>query len=1798
EDLQPGDYQVLITNTVTECTSSLIYFTIDNQAVDPVIVLTASSDDTSCKAGNEGNGLLTVGVENGVGTTTTTGYTFTWYRSTTTSAVNQITAPAGGNAGSATVNGSGIDNLSADTYTVVVTDTTDPNNTCTTTASFVLGEDLKVISITSSEYTITPSDNCDFNGALEITDVLEDGASQGLANYSFTWNAEGGGAHGGALASTGAGTNNRLEDLQPGDYQVLITNTVTACTSSLFFFTIEDNAVDPVVVLATSNEDSSCQAGNSGNGSMSVAIQDGVGSTTTTGYTFTWFRSTNTADPDNNITASGANAGSATASGASISNLSADTYTVVVTDTTDPNNTCTTTASFVLGEDLKAISIASNSAAKIANNNCALPFNGSYEITDVLEDGASQGLANYSFTWNAEGGGAHGGALVSTGAGANNKLEDLQPGDYQVLITNTVTACASSLVYFTIEEDAVDPIVVFTQLSPSTFCGGGNNGNGSLKVEVQQAVGSLTTTGHTFVWYRGSSATPGNELTDPGTMGTATVVAGTNNTEYNGLSAGIYTVVATDTSDPNNTCETTASFNLSLDTPEITLTSSDYSKTNNVNCYNLVSIFGTGTIDINQVRVDGTVTTNLSDFTFTWSGLPAGSSVNNVNGTGDQVTGLTDGTYSVSVQSASTGCSTGQDIEITIKTETIEPSIAFVMTENEGCNAALPGIPNGTLTASVTEGGNTFAGTGRFSFAWYNGTTTVTPISGTVTNGTGASDNTSEASELAAGNYTLEVTDNETGCSTIGTFNVGEILDIPTLKIPGTRLTASTICTAGVGNGAITLVDADITPGNLSDYDLTWYLNPPPGVAFDTQLGTDGDVGQQTNLQAGDYYVVATNRTTGCASASVRFDIEDFTTIPVLEFSQTPDIGCGATLGLGSITALADGFQSSNAPAGYSWQWYEGSSTAFPTVDPADGGQSSTITNQSFGTYTVVVTDGTTGCSATQRVDLEKEERYPIVTGTTSGSQTQCNPNGTVAVTQVTYDGASVALTNFTFSWTTKAGAPLGGGTSPATSGSLPAGSYLVTVTHNTTGCVSQQTTEVVVLDEIALPDISISQDIADTNCSAPTGTGQLSASADGGFTANPPYTFEWFNGSSATGTAFATTATISSLSAGTYTVRVSNSNTGCNDTKSFELESEPIKPKIVSTSITAATVCNTGNGEIAVTAMQPDNVNSYTYELYDVKPSTVGAVAIDNSNNGQFTNVNVGTFWVVATHITTECGSPAVQVEVEDESIPPVIAQESIVLQTNCDPAIPNGTMTVSADGSTDPALYSFEWYEGALPVSGNPADVISNTAEVTDLAAGIYSVVVTDLTTGCSNEESFRMADDIDNPILISTSFEANFNCVNPDGEMSMFIINAQANKDYEYYWFIGNVTNPDINNADYQGVSVINIPNGTYTAYAIDVTGGCESDPVVIEVPDNTNTNDLQFDLIQDEPLTNCDPNRPNAIVSINYTTPPGTNDSKLTFYWYTGIGTDPANRIDETVSTYTRDGLRAEPYTVEMIDESTGCSISKTIAVDDETQNAPTPLINVVTDRTNCLTPNGEAIIVSDLLDFTFEWRYNGSFFGNGSAFTNLDVGDYEVIATNIVTGCTSVAATFPIVDKTVQDPEFDYLITQQPVCDLNNGEVETIGLEEIDSIAWSIVSTVEPGFSTGLYSNDRKLIEAPPGEYSVYIRDGFGCDNTLEFTMGTDIIIYNGVSANGDGQNDIFLIDCAEFFPNNKCQIFNRSGQKVYEIDNYDNINNVFVGISNKGVSVGKEGLPEGTYFYIFDKGDGSDVHQGYLELVR
>ncbi|MFM9839281.1 MAG: IPT/TIG domain-containing protein [Cyclobacteriaceae bacterium] len=100
--------------------------------------------------------------------------------------------------------------------------------------------------------------------------------------------------------------------------------------------------------------------------------------------------------------------------------------------------------------------------------------------------------------------------------------------------------------------------------------------------------------------------------------------------------------------------------------------------------------------------------------------------------------------------------------------------------------------------------------------------------------------------------------------------------------------------------------------------------------------------------------------------------------------------------------------------------------------------------------------------------------------------------------------------------------------------------------------------------------------------------------------------------------------------------------------------------------------------------------------------------------------------------------------------------------------------------------------------------------------------------------------------------------------------------------------------------------------------------------------------------------------------------------------------------------------------------------------------------------------------------------------------------------------------------------------------------------------------------------------------------------TIEVTG--DIIVYNGISPNGDIFNATWQIKNIELLQetkNNKVTLYNRWGDEVFSATNYDNKNKVFKGISNNGSE-----LSSGTYFYKIEFESGRNAKAGYLILKK
>jgi gliding motility-associated-like protein len=128
-----------------------------------------------------------------------------------------------------------------------------------------------------------------------------------------------------------------------------------------------------------------------------------------------------------------------------------------------------------------------------------------------------------------------------------------------------------------------------------------------------------------------------------------------------------------------------------------------------------------------------------------------------------------------------------------------------------------------------------------------------------------------------------------------------------------------------------------------------------------------------------------------------------------------------------------------------------------------------------------------------------------------------------------------------------------------------------------------------------------------------------------------------------------------------------------------------------------------------------------------------------------------------------------------------------------------------------------------------------------------------------------------------------------------------------------------------------------------------------------------------------------------------------------------------------------------------------------------------------------------------------------------------------------------------------------------------------------------------------------------GTIGVTATSAFGCISPIQelvvrVVIEDDIEVYNSVSPNGDGDNDIFRIRNIDFYPENTLSIFNRWGIEVYRVNSYGQNDNFFKGFSDGRSTVSRDvELPEGAYFYTLTYKNTKGIERnlsGYLYIKQ
>jgi hypothetical protein len=412
----------------------------------------------------------------------------------------------------------------------------------------------------------------------------------------------------------------------------------------------------------------------------------------------------------------------------------------------------------------------------------------------------------------------------------------------------------------------------------------------------------------------------------------------------------------------------------------------------------------------------------------------------------------------------------------------------------------------------------------------------------------------------------------------------------------------------------------------------------------------------------------------------------------------------------------------------------------------SNGSTSASISNLSAGIYSVTVTDGN-GCTKSTSYEITQPA---LLTATGSGTNVSCfgGSNGTATVT---VGGGTLP---YTYVWST-------GGTTQSISG-LAIGIYNVTVTDGN-GCTksaSYQVTQPTLLTAVASG--------TSTSC-ANTAT----VVASGG---TLPYSYAWSNG--------ATTQSISSIPAGTYTVIVTD-NKGCTASSSVTVTAnQAFNP---SASVTNVLCFGGSTGSITITNV--NGVSPFQFSLNGVNFSAPAPLPFT------FSGLAAGTYTITVKDANGCTGF--VTKTITDPALL-VVTQGSV--QSTCS-GQGTGSITVTTTGGSGSLSYSWT----------GPGGYTSTQKNISGLATGTYSLTVTDA-NGCSKNLSVNV------PVYAAINVSANITNVSCFGSANGSIdltVTGGTGSGFTYLWNSGATTQDRFNLA----------PGTNYKVTITDIGSGCQ-------------------------------------------------------------------------------------------------------------------------------------------------------------------------------------------------------------------------------------------------------------------------------------------------------------------------------------------------------------------------------------
>ena len=993
---------------------------------------------------------------------------------------------------------------------------------------------------------------------------------------------------------------------------------------------------------------------------------------------------------------------------------------------------------------------------------------------------------------------------------------------------------------------------------------------------------------------------------------------------------------------------------------------------------------------------------------------------------------------------------------------------------------------------------------------------------------------------LAAGTYTVTVTSCGGAGTSTETFTVNESAALVISSAQVTNLNCN-----DDGSGTI---DIEITGGSPG-YTYNWSNNAPVDDSQD-----------QTDLPAGNYSVVITD-TKGCSITSPTYTVTEPPALAATATTTADPSGCGT----------ADGSITINATGGTDpLQFSIDNGTAFQN--------SATFTGLTSGTYTTVVRDAN-GCTLPAgEVILNGSGTPPTIIVNEMTPADPFTSNGAIDLLIINGSG------NYSFQWSP------GGFTTEDISG-LAGGEYTVTVTDNVSQCTAM-------LTMLVPTTIQVSGTVINT-C-ADTNNGAIDITVAGG-NSNNSFQYSWAPAGVGTQSA---DGDLTDLPAGTYTLTVSDGTNLVPDaTATFTVEALPA-PVISAAAITNVTGAATNaNGCIELTvsggaaplviqwsngATTVDNCDIPTgfytvtitdnngcvttagpyevaYDQDDLEsgPVTTSVVPCTNTTEVCFT-IEGGVAPYSVTTIASNNISITESVATAGTYCTTVLAGDSYTFVIN---DAENQSMTFTVVVDPNPGLTTFTTsITPANAMGGNGAIDLtvtsddgpftfswSNGATTEDLSGldpGCYTVTITNV-AGCTVSSEDQCVE----VLTISSAVVTNNPC--PNNLIGAVDITVAGATTPTFEWTNVGTGAVVSTNEDLSGQ-----PAGTYAVVITDASGQTAGPfTYVIEVESDI---DVAIAVESDfnGATISC---AGEADGSLRVSASGGV--APYDYLWSTGATT-------EVVSE-----LMAGEYFVT-VQDANDCSMTTSIVIDDP---VAIQLTGSATATSCADDVDGSATVMATggTGNFTYEWDTEAGA-QTGATATELSAGSYGVTATD-ANGCTAETTV------TVDEPTaINIVVTVAPDTGDKTGSATVAASGGTAPYAYSY------DFDAG--AGGAIVDGLTAGEYNVTVTDANGCTATQAFRIdeeGDCLVTRPVITPNADGLNENFVIGCVQQYETATLQIFNRWGQEVFSMPNYDNS---WVGQTNRGSL-----LPEGVYFFVLDYrpvGGTNQQLRGSVTLLR